>query len=166
MIKRFCFNGLKLKLIVISFFRDRKGPQQPVSNQRLREGASQSARSCRSPHHTHRKSLCSCQRTSRGECLPFPNNYILSCKGLFWTEMKKASVINSLQNFIFEKHQMRLSPCFLSVFTTKSCFRKKVTDCCCRVSLLLTILMSLFALPLIQCKWGENKTYKLYRPDR
>ena len=78
MIKRFCFNGLKLKLIVISFFRDRKGPQQPVSNQRLREGAPQSARPGRSPHHSHRKSLCSCQRTSRGECPPFPNNYILS----------------------------------------------------------------------------------------
>ena len=88
MIKSFCFNGHKLKLIVISFFRDRKGPQQPVSNQRLREGASQSARACRSPNHTHRKSLCSCQRTSRGECPPFPKNDSLSLKGLDRVEEK------------------------------------------------------------------------------
>ena len=89
MIKRFCFNGLKLKLIVISFFRDRKGPQQPVSNQRLREGASQSARSCRSPHHTHRKSLCSCQRTSRGECPPFPTIIFWAVKVYFGQRWKK-----------------------------------------------------------------------------
>lgn len=69
MIKRFCFNCHKLKLIVISFFRDREGPKQPVSNQRLREGATQFARSGGSSDNPHRKSLCSCQGTSRGECL-------------------------------------------------------------------------------------------------
>ena len=125
MIKSCCFNGHKLKLIVISFFRDRKGPQQPVSNQRLREGASQSARACRSPHHTHRKSLCSCQRTSRGEC-PFPNNDILSLKGLFWTEIKKSFCYQFFVEFYLWKTSNEVEPLFLFLQQSLALERKSL----------------------------------------
>ena len=69
---------------------------------------------------------------------------------------RKASVIHSLSNFIFEKHQMRLSLLFSVCFYNKVLLRKE-SQCYCLLSPLVTILMSLFAMLVIQCKWGKTK---------